>query len=131
MSLGKSLEFLGVTQDTDSDSIEAVAHYMASEGSDKAKLADALRMIAKHRGGDSILEQTATQFESYKKDDDDTPAVQGHSQGLSMFLAQLAGAHETSNQVSSSAPDHTSFLLQIQVHRIRSSVLRTLLSVRL
>ena len=100
MSHEEALEFMGVTQDTDSDSIEAIAMLIASEENDaKAQLAQALRVISKYRGNDLLLQRAAERMELVKKEDD-APAVQGHSQGLSMFLAQLAGAHESANQVS-------------------------------
>ncbi|KAH8819632.1 hypothetical protein F5884DRAFT_20818 [Xylogone sp. PMI_703] len=63
MSLNEALEFLGVTTDTPSDSIEAVAVAMAYEA-DKSRVARALRVIAKEKGNDFTLQRAAASLES-------------------------------------------------------------------
>ncbi|KAF7920098.1 hypothetical protein EAE99_008219 [Botrytis elliptica] len=63
MTFEEALEFLSVTSDTASDSIEAAAVAMSFEG-DKDKVAKALRAIANNRGDDYTLQRAATSMES-------------------------------------------------------------------
>ncbi|KAB8293208.1 hypothetical protein EYC80_007548 [Monilinia laxa] len=63
MSFEEALEFLNVSSDTASDSIEAAAVAMSFEG-DKNKVAKALRAIANQRGDDYTLQRAATSMES-------------------------------------------------------------------
>ncbi|KAG0647102.1 Ubiquitin-specific-processing protease 2 [Hyphodiscus hymeniophilus] len=63
MSLHEALEFLNVTQDTPSDSIEAAAIALAFDA-DKSRVARALRVIATHRGNDYVLQSAASHMET-------------------------------------------------------------------
>lgn len=67
MTFEEALEFLSVTSDTASDSIEAAAIAMSFEG-DKGKVAKALRAIANNRGNDYTLQRAATSMESGTED---------------------------------------------------------------
>ncbi|QSZ31975.1 hypothetical protein DSL72_001544 [Monilinia vaccinii-corymbosi] len=67
MTFEEALEFLDVSSDTASDSIEAAAVAMSFEG-DKNKVAKALRAIANKRGDDYTLQRAATSMESGTED---------------------------------------------------------------
>ncbi|ESZ96696.1 hypothetical protein SBOR_2955 [Sclerotinia borealis F-4128] len=67
MTFEEALEFLSVSSDTASDSIEAAAVAMSFEG-DKNKVAKALRAIANKRGDDYTLQRAATSMESGTED---------------------------------------------------------------
>lgn len=60
MSHNEALEYLGISADIDSDTIIAAAEAMVNDiGTDAARIAAALRVIASHRGGDIQLNQKA------------------------------------------------------------------------
>lgn len=63
MSFEEALEFLNVSSDTASDSIEAAAVAVSLDG-DKSRVAKALQVIAKKRGGDFTLSRAAANLES-------------------------------------------------------------------
>ena len=42
----------------------------------------------------------ASSKEQITQKEDEVPLLQGHSQGLNLFLAQLAGAYDTENKAS-------------------------------
>ncbi|TAQ87337.1 hypothetical protein B7494_g4308 [Chlorociboria aeruginascens] len=63
LSFQEALEFLSVSADTASDSIEAAAIAMSLD-SDNAKVARALRVIANERGNDYTLQRAAATMES-------------------------------------------------------------------
>ncbi|RDL32521.1 Cysteine proteinase [Venustampulla echinocandica] len=62
MTFEEALEFLNISSDTASDSIEAAAVAMSLEA-DNSKVARALRVIANHRDGDYALERAAANME--------------------------------------------------------------------
>ncbi|KUJ10644.1 ubiquitin C-terminal hydrolase-like protein [Mollisia scopiformis] len=63
MSFEEALDFLNVNKETASDSIEAAAVAVSLDG-DKSRVAKALQVIAKHRGGDFTLSRAAAQMEN-------------------------------------------------------------------
>ncbi|PQE32454.1 ubiquitin carboxyl-terminal hydrolase protein [Rutstroemia sp. NJR-2017a WRK4] len=63
MTYEEALEYLSVTSDTASDSIEAAAIALSFEG-DKVQVGRALRAIANKRGNDYTLQRAATAMES-------------------------------------------------------------------